>query len=527
MSRRRSQPRTRAIVPAQSGAGMSAHVGASHTDIGLSNWMPYAGSADADLLPDLDMLVPRARDLARNDGIASGGQQTLKDNIVGAVLRLSAMPDYRLLGWPVERAREWANDVEPKFREWADTPDCDAANELTLLGLTTQALGGAMLNGDAIALPLWLPRPTAKMATRIHMVESDRMKTPPLLQTREDIRGGIERDFYGAPVAYHFSKRHPGDALGGRYVVTGLDEWERVPAFTPWGRRRVIHLHDKERTGQSRGKPIVSSVMKEFHMAGKFASTELEAAVANSLIAAFLESNLDQQSAESLFGNEPRAAWNESVKQARNLRQMKGAAIIPLPAGAKLSPFIPGRPNAAFESFMTVVMRKIAAGMNVPYELLMKDFSKTNYSSARAALLEAWRYFNGRRRWLTDVWLRPIYELWMEEAVNAGIVDAPDFYRNRYAYTRCRFIFAGRGWVDPVKEAEAAGTRMKHGLSTLEAECAEQGLDWEEVLEQQALEAKKKRDLGLPLEIAAAPSQPAPGASETEPEEREEDMEDA
>jgi len=133
----------------------------------------------------------------------------------------------------------------------------------------------------------------------------------------------------------------------------------------------------------------------------------------------------------------------------------------------------------------------------------MKDFSKTNYSSARAALLEAWRYFLGRRAWLVRYWINPIYELWMEEAVNNGAIDAPDYYGNRYAYLRARWIFAGRGWVDPVKEAEAAGTRMNYGLSTLEAECAEQGLDYEEVMEQRAYERKKMTEMGLDTEMIA------------------------
>ena len=146
---------------------------------------------------------------------------------------------------------------------------------------------------------------------------------------------------------------------------------------------------------------------------------------------------------------------------------------------------------------MQSVERRIAAGMNLPYELFAKDFSKVNYSSARAALLEAWRYFHGRRRWLTSTWLKPIYELWLEEAVNAGVIDAPDFYANRYAYTRCRFVFGGKGWVDPVKEITAAKLRLEIGVSTLEQECAEQGLDWEEVLHQQKIEAERRAELGL------------------------------
>ena len=58
----------------------------------------------------------------------------------------------------------------------------------------------------------------------------------------------------------------------------------------------------------------------------------------------------------------------------------------------------------------------------------------------------------------------------------------------------------GRGWVDPVKEAQACQIRMDIGLSTLEAECAGQGLDWEEVLEQRAREKAKLAELGLTTE---------------------------
>lgn len=147
----------------------------------------------------------------------------------------------------------------------------------------------------------------------------------------------------------------------------------------------------------------------------------------------------------------------------------------------------------------------------------------------RAALLEAWRYFNGRRRWLSDYWLREVYALWLEEAVNAGVIEAPDFYENKYAYVRCRFIFGGRGWVDPVKEAQAAAMRIAMRVSTLEQECAEQGLDWEEVLDQQKVEQDRRDELKLrdqPANMANAyTSGPASGSGDTV-DDSEEDQED-
>jgi capsid protein len=54
-----------------------------------------------------------------------------------------------------------------------------------------------------------------------------------------------------------------------------------------------------------------------------------------------------------------------------------------------------------------------------------------------------------------------------------------------------------KGWIDPVKETKASKIRLEIGLSTLEDECATQGLDWEEVLEQRAREQAKMRELGL------------------------------
>lgn len=511
------------------GASMASHDAAGHS-LPMANWNPLPGSADADTLPDLGTMTARSRDLARNNGVMAGGMQTLRDNIVGATLRLSATPDYRLLGWDREQAREWGNRTEALFRTWAETTECDAARTLNLLGLSLQALGGSMGNGDAAALPLWLPRNGAQWATRLMLIESDRLATPLALSHRQDIRGGVEFDQYGAPVAYYVLKSHPGDLLlGGFASAAAAQEWERIPAFTDWGRKRFLHLHDKERTGQSRGKPIVASVMKDFHMLGKYASNELQASLAHSLVAAFLQSDMDPQEAAACFGADTSQLWQSFTSKKPMVRQMDGAAILPLPPGATLQPFTPGRPNAAFEAFMLASMRNIAAGLNMPYELLLKDFSRTNYSSARASLLEAWRYFNGRRRWLTDYWLRPIYELWLEEAVNTGVIDAPDFYRNRHAYTRCRFIFGGRGWVDPVKDATASKIRRESQVSTLEQECAEQGLDYEEVLDQLAVEQQMMRARGLQsveVPVAAPAARPAP-ADDDQNDDQNDDQDDA
>lgn len=492
-------------IQAYSNSGVPSHDAANLHDRAMADWWPRQLPADADILPDLDTIVSRSRDLIRNNGLASGGIQSLKDNIIGAQLKLQAMPDYKLLGKTKEWADEWAENTESQFRTWAETMECDAANSQTFIGIALQVLGSAFFNGESLIIPIWQQRNGAKWSTRIMTIDADRLSTPNDMAGQENIRDGIKIDKYGAPKRYYIRndvQRYNYYNNTGIYGF-GYPEWESIAAFTSWGRRKVIHLYDKGRAGQSKGVPLLTAIMKDFHVLDLYAKNELQASASNALIAAFIESTMDQMSVSELFGETPedkRNTWGE-VNDAYGVKLRPGA-VLPLPLGAKVSGFMPNRPNNAFEAFYRAFLKSMAAGMNIPYEILAKDFSNTNYSSARAALLEAWRYFTGRRKWFQDNFLNPVYALWIEEAVDKGLVEAFDYYQNSYAYLRCKWIFSGRGWVDQTKEAEAAEKRLQIGISTLQQENAEQGNDWRETIEQRATELKYEKETfeaqGLP-----------------------------
>lgn len=472
-------------------------MGASLTSKELATWNPVPGSPDADLLPDLGILRPRARDLVRNHGIAAGAHQTMVDNVVGRGLRLVSIPDYRALGRDKKWAEEWSTDVESKFRSWAETTDCDAAGMSNFYQLTSQVFRGGLLNGEGLAIPLWISG-RGRWSTKLQVIEADRLSTPPGQIDGPHMRGGIEIDDYGRPLAYHIRKIHPGDLylnwIGNMWM------FERIEAETPWGRKRVIHVHDQERSAQHRGKPLLTPVLTQFKMLDHYQRTEMQAAIVNAIVAAFIKTPLDSETIAQQFGQDIDDPRYQSFLQQRNEYrvQMKSGLVMPLLPGDDLVPFTPSRPSGAYATFVENCVRHIGAGLGLPYELILKDFSKTNYSSARAALLEAWRFFLGRRDWLATLWCTPCFALWLEEAINAGEVEAPDFYANTYAYTRCRWTGPPRGWIDPVKEAQAAQMRMDSLVSTLEQECAEQGLDWEEVLEQRAAERERMEELGIP-----------------------------
>jgi lambda family phage portal protein len=286
----------------------------------------------------------------------------------------------------------------------------------------------------------------------------------------------------------------------------------KVPAETEWGRKRVIHIYTSDRIDQTRGKPILAPVIEQFRMLDSYQRAELQSAIVNALVAGIIETPLDPGTLAEMVGGDANA-----YLQAKNEYrvQLEGGTFIPLYPGDKMVPFSPDRPAPQFGAFSEFVLRQIGVAIGLPYEQLMKDFSKTTYSSARAALLESWRGFTTRRTWLTTYWAQPIYELWFEEAVNAGLIEAPDFYTKRALYTRAKWIGPGRGWIDPVKEAEAAQVRLATGISTLEMECAEQGLDYNDVIDQRAIEKARLQEAGLWVE----PPPQKPTGFPAEPEE--------
>lgn len=75
----------------------TSHKAASQTLREIASWLPGRGSADSDLLPELDTIVARSRDLTRNHGIAAGAMQTLSDNIgVDLCIVIGYNPFYKI-----------------------------------------------------------------------------------------------------------------------------------------------------------------------------------------------------------------------------------------------------------------------------------------------------------------------------------------------------------------------------------------------------------------------------------------------
>ena len=471
----------------------------------VAQWNPWLGSADADYLLDRDTIVARNRDIVRNNGYASGIVTAHLNQIIGGGLTLQARPDWRALGLDLDWARDFRQQAEPEWRLFAHDPGfyCDASRHTDIGGLFGQMCRQRLVDGESLALSLWLPDRGGRYATAIQVVDPDRLSNPNGTTDSDKMRAGVERDAFGHPIAYHIRKGHPYD-VAGFAATSNAFTWERVPRETAWGRRMVLHDFDRERADQTRGIGLLTSVLPKFKMADRYEGVELQAAWVNAIFAAFIESSLDPEMVAGGFGASDVGTYQKARSKFHEERKitLDGVRVSTLFPGEKFNFSQAERPNAAFGAFMENVLRHLAAGTGASYEEVARDFSKTNYSSARAALLGTWRFLLAfRQRFIKGI-ANQVYALFLEEAIDSGRVElpsgAPDFWDMKAAYCRTQWIGPPRGWIDPVKEAQAAQMRMDSNISTLADEAAEQGRNWEDVLEQQAIEEQLRSELGLP-----------------------------
>jgi lambda family phage portal protein len=491
-----------------------------------ATWRPSLNSADVNLNPYRDQIVARSRDLARNDGWASGTITRIQDNAIGATFRPIAKPDYRALAtysgirtFDAVWADEYGRALDAKWRDWADDHTgryCDAQRSSWMPLIFGVAFRHLLIDNDALAILPWLPERIgpgrAKYATAVQLIDPDRLSNPQQRFDWRTVRGGVEVDEYGAAVGYHIRKAHMNDYWAAGDSVT----WEYIARETDWGRPIVVHYFEPDQASQHRGgNGIFTSVLQRMKMLFRYDVAELDAALINAIFAAIIESPFDESLLKEALGEDVggegldgmRTYQDDRSAFHRERRTMVGnTQITQTYPGETFKMVSPDRPNPNFANFEKAVLRNTSQAAGTASQWVTGDYSDTNYSSMRAALLDAWKTIHRRRANFGAGFGTPIRAALVEEIMELGELDdllpngAPRFIECRQAYSACKWLGPGRGWVDPVADRQGAIMGLGAHLTTLEDEVAEvSGQNWEDILDQQQVEQQATLKRGLPL----------------------------
>lgn len=487
-----------------------SHHGASSIKKALRGWNSVGADADSDIVDNLPKLRERSRDLFMGAPLATGAIKTVVTNVVGPGLRLNANVDAEFLGLSEEETKKWEAHVEREFALWADSVFCDAGRVNTFGQLAALALLSMLQSGDVFAMLPLIKIPGRKYELAVRLIESDLVCSPKDSKDAK-VLGGIEVGEYGEPIAYHLA-----DQNGNSSYKAPQTKWTRILALgEASGRRNVLHVMTQERPGQRRGVPLLAPVIETLKQLTRYTEAELMAAVISGMFTVFIksESSHDPLSLKlETPPTDPGAGSGLTANDKAGDYQLGNGAIVGLAPGESVEMANPGRPNTAFDAFVTAMCRQVGTAIELPYELLIKHFT-ASYSASRGALLEAWKMFRTRREFMARNFCQPIYEEFLFEAVAKGFVEAPGFFEDesiRAAWCRSEWNGPAQGQLNPLVEANAAVVRVENGFSTRAKETAElTGLNYDSIFPVTVREERERRQAQISLGGNVEAAQPA------------------
>lgn len=467
--------RLAARLAAESAERLSDYRGANRTRLDREAGTSRGASPDWTLERDYTRraLVDRARQLEHNSVLAEGMLSRSQESVVGNgfVLQSKSSDD------------AWNAQAEKLWKEWtedqADSRGMCPFGEL--LGLVFRSY---LRDGDVGTVLL--------SNGQLRVVESDEIATPQGFQA-PNLVDGIELDGAGKPTTYHVIS-NPRMLVGDRRAVS---------AHTLIPSENVIFLARRRRAGQTRGVSAfagttwildqidgnIEAVTVAARMAACFGLVIKRRARANGLTT---ETGADGVARRKLRV-EPGSFFE--VEPDEDVKQVQAA-----------------QPTTNFPDFLRTLARIAGVAFGLPVELLMMDFERTNYSNARAALLQAWNVWRVHQRMLKRYCTR-VYQWkllqWMESGSLAVRADAFEH----------GWIAPGWQWIDPVNEIQSTLAAIDAGLETRANAIMRLGYDPDEQWTQLEKEYRLLEEKGIPVvrsTLTRDPIEPEPEETQAE-----------
>lgn len=402
-----------------------------------ANWLAQSDSADSELWSSLTALRNRSRQLIRDNSYAKRAKLIVVNNVVGSGIAME--PNVRK---PRGALLESVNDdIEGVWDEWSRAENCHTGGKLCFADMERHAFGQIFEAGEVLIRKHYTPFGNSKVPLGLELIEAERIADDvftPVAGVTASYRLGVERDEFGRPLGFWLRKYHPGEI---RYAAGDPNALFRVPA------EQAYHLYIVDRWPQTRGEPWLHAAMRRLNDMDGYAEAEIIAARGAACRLGFITTPDERGIAD---------APTEPGQQPQF--EMEPGAVTRLAPGEVYTDAASNRPNAGMDPFMRLMLREVAAGVGPSYESLSRDYSQSNYSSSRLALLDdrdLWRVF---QQFFIRSFREPLHREWLQQAVLAraiASVSVAEYVANRAKFEAVSFKPRGWSWVDPTTEVEA------------------------------------------------------------------------
>ena len=457
-----------------------------------ADWMASGTSYDAELRTSLRALRNRSRQLVRDNDYAKNAMRVVRNNVIGQGVRMRAQV-YRRRGKALHA--EINEQIEEAFLAWCKKDRCHTAGKLSFNEIQRLLMGAVPESGEVLVrLVKGQYFGDSKVPLGLEIIESDQLVDDynGITPQGNEVRMGVEIDRWQRPLAYWLYPRHPGDYsfMPGR--SPDPDRLQRVPAD------EILHLFITERPNATRGVPWMHTAAKTLNDVNGTTDAEIIRVRAAACQMGFIT---------QAEGEDPTAgdgsAMTDAQENGQNISEFEPGTIRKLAPGETYTDAKAPTPSANMETFVNFLVRKAVLGIGLAYESGSGDYSKVTYLSGRLSLInerDSWRVL---QQWFIEHFLEPLFKVWMQMAVLAGVLLLPDYETNPDRYC-CAWVARGWDWVDPSKDVTGAKEAIKAGLSTRTDELGKKGSSPEDI------DDTRRRELDYQQGVDADPNNPRP-----------------
>ena len=437
----------------------------SAAQLGRDGTYPMPGSEDWHTAFDRPQLVNQSLQFYRDNGLYRGLIDRAVNNAVGDGYGQQARTSSK--EWNVKHERLWRD-------EFAEEPE--ARGLLTWAECQRMALAELLKTGDHLTLLLEEPE---DLDGKVQLIDSDRIAGG----EKDILANGVSTDERGRPTKFWISP----------YGMMGQVDPSAAKSIDA---KDVAWIALIERPSQTRGMPACQAAFPMIHRISDVCDSEALAWQILSRVAL----RLYHEDAATLGGlsiadpDKLDETQTSTGEVAVRVHEFDSALIFhALTPGDKIEGVERNIPGQNFPDAIRMFLRLMGLPIGMPLELILLDFSQTNYSSIRGCLEQAFaqfRYLQG----LIEKYSRRIRNHWTDRMiVQKKLTARPDAHRHEWI----RPTFP---WLDELKEAQAWGAKLDRGLSTHAIACKSLNMDRDELMEAREAEIRNALEIAQRLE---------------------------
>jgi len=309
---------------------------------------------------------------------------------------------------------------------------------------------------------------------------------------KETCPSGVLLNQYGTPAAFFVSQYSEHGRIDRRTA-------RRIAA------EDFLFIANLDRPSASRGVPAAQSSFPMLHRINDVCDSEAICWQILSKLAVSIVREGGPEDGYTRTGPDPDASGKDTDFTTR-LTELDYALMFHGNPGESVAGIDRNIPGRDFPESIRMFLRLLGLPLGLPLELVLLDWTKSNYSQSRAVLEQAYQTFLDWQDLLEDFFYTPILTWKLDQWAAAGLIDGPEAWD--FEWIRPTFP-----WIDQLKETQAKGDMVDRAFATHGQVCKSLGTDREtmvsarrrEVTEaiQVAQEIKQTTGVDVPWELFA------------------------